>query len=332
MLRGRLIDWQTLMSFKNWFPVTISEEAGQALVWWRFMGAARFEAAFFQDSLATQPSAERLVCKTPLSALADICQSFVDSVPPTAFVFHVSRCGSTLLTQMLAALPSCVVMSEPPVLDAFFRLHHAWPEQSGGRHTLKLLLAALGQRRSAQEQHFFVKLDSWHTPWMAFVREVFPALPVVFLYRQPEEVLASHRRQRGQQMVPGLLDTSRLLPDLAGVAAADLDAYAVRVLEAIFASAATPAEARQFTLLNYSQLPDIVWTELLPWWGICPDAAQHTALLDRAGFHSKHGGMKFEGDSKPLLAGLAQNHEMLARLYAQLEKKRLGDEAPGRMG
>lgn len=136
---------------------------------------------------------DRLVCSTPWSALDEL----PDSVPPAAFVLHVSRCRSTLITQALASLPQCIAMSESPVLDAFFRLHHRHPEQSGRASTLQRLVAAPGQRRSAAERHLVIKFDCRHLPWMPFVQAAFPGTPTVFLYREPGEVLASQCRQRG---------------------------------------------------------------------------------------------------------------------------------------
>lgn len=316
---------------QGWFPVAL--ESDPPAVWWRFLGRKRLTAAFFQDSLSGQPSPERQVCRTPLSVLDEL----PGSVPPTAFVFHVSRCGSTLLTQMLASLPQCIVMSEPPVLDAFFRLHHHSPSQSGGGQTLRRLVAALGQRRSAAERHFFVKFDSWHVPWIPFIREVFPDTPFLFLYRHPGEVLASHHRQRGPQMVPGLLDTSLLKLDIVDVPASDFEGYSARMLKAIFQSAldlaADAALATGLMLLNYNQLPEAVWESLVPFFAMQCNADDLAAMKTRSQFHSKHAGARFDGDLKSA-GGDPQGKKPdrlmeVIRLYALLEELRL-KQRPGR--
>ncbi|RZJ13309.1 MAG: hypothetical protein EOO54_20070, partial [Haliea sp.] len=229
--RGAEVSLGDLPSLRRWFPVAL--DVAPLTLWWRYLGEHRFVEPFFQDSFALQDRQGRKVCRTPLCAL----EEFADGVAPTAFIFHVSRCGSTLITQMLASLPSCIVISEPPVLDAFFRLHHHQPARSGGIGTLRSLVAALGQRRSAEERHLFVKFDSWHMPWMPLVRQAFPETPIVLLYRDPVQVLASHRLQRGPQMVPGMVDTSLLRADASAIAPSDLDGYASKVLDAIFSEA-----------------------------------------------------------------------------------------------
>jgi len=43
---------------------------------------------------------------------------------PAGLIFHVSRCGSTLISQMLSTAGQ-LVLSEPPPVDDIFRLHHA---------------------------------------------------------------------------------------------------------------------------------------------------------------------------------------------------------------
>jgi len=54
----------------------------------------------------------QLFCdRTPLAALGDYAASN-PGIAPDGFIFHVSRCGSTLVSQMLAALPDSIVLSE----------------------------------------------------------------------------------------------------------------------------------------------------------------------------------------------------------------------------
>lgn len=331
LIRGQELPFEALPSLEGWFPVALEPAPlqGAPAVWWRHLGEQRLTEAFFQDSLSSQPGPQRRVCRTPPAAL----DRLPASVPPTAFLFHVSRCGSTLLTQMLASLAQCIVMSEPPVLDAFFRLHHRSPEQSGGVQVFRQLVAALGQRRTDGERHFFIKLDCWHVPWMPFVREAFPQTPCVFLYRQPQQVLASHHRQRGPQMVPGLLDTSRLRPDVTNLAPADFEGYGVRMLEAVFRSALDMLRLPAWrpdsdVMLNYSELPGAAWERLFPALGLHLHAQDLAAAKARAQFHSKHAGTRFEGDPTPAtqVAPQSRKPDHLAeviRLYEAIEALRL---------
>lgn len=330
LLRGAPEPYESGRNLRNWFPVTMTTgPRGEPQIGWRFMGERPLAGAFFEDSLAAQPHGERRVCHTPLQAL----DAFDDSVAPTAIVLHVSRCGSTLLTQMLATSPRWIVLSEPPALDAFLRFHHREPAASGGAKTLHDLVAALAQRRRGSERHALLKCDSWHMPWAAWLREQFPRTPIVLLYRDPAEVLLSHARQRGRHMVPGLADTSRLQADLQGVGPGDLDGHAARVLDAIFEAAVQAAALPDVKLVNYTQLPGVVLDELLPQWGVTCDAAERKAMRARAAFHSKHPASRFEGDPAQA-AGVREAAAGLraARSFEQLEALRLAARAQLREG
>jgi hypothetical protein len=327
LLRGTVWPYVPGQSMVGWYPMTLSADEHGPTLAWRYLGERALTEAFFQDSFVSLPADDRRVCYTPLAALAQFENTqdqrcFHRSIKPSAFVFHVSRCGSTLLTQMLAQLPSCVVLSEPPVLDSFFRLHQSQPQVSGGAAVFSQLLAALGQARG-DAKHLVVKLDSWHAPWIPWVRSVLNDVPLFFLYRQPQEVLASHRRQRGLHMVPGLLPLAPLRVAQA-LHAGDLEGHARGVLTAIFQSALASADTAGLQLLNYSQLPQAVWERVMPAMGLACDQAALTAVQARAQFHAKHGAQPFTGDAPPLAGGGDSVSDALAQCYAALEKKRLG--------
>lgn len=302
LIRGLEVDPSSLTSLHGWFPVAIDDsDAAQTQLCWRYLGDQRLTAAFFEDSFAGQPSHERRLCRTPLQGLSNL----PEAVAPSAFIFHVSRCGSTLLTQMLATLPQCIVASEPPVLDTFFRLHQHHPDRSGGAHGLRLLITALGQQRDPLERHFFVKLDSWHMPWLPWLRRLFPQTPCVLLYRDPAQVLASHRRQRGAHMVPGLVDLSALQLSTCHLAPGDLEGFAEHVLAGILHSACAVVQQDQETatqdnpiiLLNYQQLPEVLWTELLTKFQLSCNPDELATLQARARRHAKRPHQTFDGDA-----------------------------------
>jgi hypothetical protein len=286
-------------------------------LWWRFVVEKRFVDPFFTDTLRGMEKEQQLSCQTPFSALAQI----QDYLAPTAFIFHVSRCGSTLLTQSLASLPQCIVMSEPPIIDSFLRLHHADPDQSGAEHRLRQLIAGLGQRRFGNEQKFFIKLDSWHIHDLPLIRKAFPATPCIFLYRQPVEVLASHARQRGPQMVPGLIDPARLQLDTETLHPADLEGYGIQVLKHFFKSALQHALSDELVLMNYKQLPQFICSHVLPFFSITCTPSEIAIIEDRLKFHSKNRTTAFNGDPQPAHAAIC---EQVDPYYDRLEQLRIG--------
>jgi hypothetical protein len=311
LLRARPVSPSTLPSLRDWFPVTLQADG----ISWRHV-PGRFTASFFADTLRQQTPAERQVCTTPM----DWLDRLEPGLAPSAFIFHASRCGSTLLTQLLATLPSCIVLSEPPVIDAFLRGHQQASGTSGGVARLRQLILALGQQRSVDETHFFIKLDCWHIQYLPLLRAAFPDTPCWFLYREPGAILASHQRQRGPQMVPGLIMPRQIGTE--DLAPGDLDGYCAQVLASLFQSALL--HAGHLRWLHYAQLPDILWHELMPQLGLYPTPSQLQAMRQRAGFHAKDQSSAFRGDPPPAVAATHPLFQQLvAPLYAQLEQCRL---------
>ena len=311
VLRAQQLAPETLADLHNWFPVTLINQH----IAWRHHDA-RFSMPFFADTLQQQTPVQRQVCLTPLPHSARLALQLqqLPVLTPSAFIFHISRCGSTLLTQLLSTLPQCIVMSEPPVIDAILR---ASPQPDVV--LLRQMILALGQRRFG-ESHYVIKLDSWHLPHLSLLRSIFPDTPCWFLYRDPQAVLASHQRQRGPQMVPGLI----LPPQLGDGSriAGDLDGYCLQVLAWLFKLALE--HNRHLHLLNYSQLPDAVWQDLLPGLGLPPSAGEIVAMQTRAGFHAKDHASAFHGDPGSHLPPAVQHllQQQVLPLYQQLEQQR----------
>ncbi|MBC3872929.1 sulfotransferase family protein [Undibacterium flavidum] len=311
-IRGEPVDSSTLDSLRNWYPITFCHQSNE--LYWRDMGQQRFVESFFQNSLNTQPRDQRRVCRTPVSALSQ----FTECVAPTAFIFHVSRCGSTLLTQMFSHLAQCIVLSEPPVIDAFFRVYSENSPES--ILIFQQLIAALGQRRAGEEKHFIVKFDSWHISRLAFIRKAFPQTPLLFLYRDPQQVLASHQRQRGPQMIPGFVNLGNICADLTDLMPGDLDGYCLRVLDQFYTCAISHHLEHDLRLLNYHELPALVWESLLSQLNLSLTLEELEQVKARSQYHSKHPQQNFLGDPQAHVKHACS--DKTEKLYLQLEKLR----------
>jgi len=282
-------------------------------VWWSHAGTARFTDPFFEDTFARVAPAERRWARTPHSAL-DAADA-LDAAVPTALLFHASRCGSTLLAQLLATRREAIVLAEPPVLDDWVA-HYREADAATANRALIRLLRLLGRRRSGDERELFVKLDSWHVAHLPLFRRALPRTPFFFLYRRPAAILASHRRQPGRQMVPGLVDPARL--GLQPEAVTDWKGYPARVLTSLFAAALRHARAGALKLLAYDDLPASAWTILLPACGVTPAPEEVERMRARAAWDAKARHVPFSPPSEvppePLPDALPSAYEALERL------------------
>ncbi|MGH1492136.1 MAG: hypothetical protein ACRBK7_22555 [Acidimicrobiales bacterium] len=121
----------------------------------------------------------------------------VESLEPTGFIFHMARCGSSLVSRALARSPRHLVLSQPTVLrDGIWSLMTGrWAHEPGTDERsvtmFRNLLGYLLRPRSPLAEAAFIKFFSENVVFLDFVRAAFPETPCLFLHRDPIEVLAS---------------------------------------------------------------------------------------------------------------------------------------------
>lgn len=306
----------------GWIPMLLSLSGTQPTVDWIYIGQNRFVEPFCHDTLkklASKPFNRLFRQQSELDLLLERGQTY-PGLPLKGIVFHMSRCGSTLLAQWLAALSDSVVLAEPEPLDTLLQ----WPQPYSRGETLRALLAALGQPRRTGDRSLFLKTDCWHLLYLDRLLAAFPDTPWLFLYRNPLEVLASHQRIPGWQCVPesmavhGLSTPKGFLPPLA---------YGAWVLGNLLESA-KQAMARHSNglLINYAELPAALENRIANHFGIDLSHRRLEELRAVTKYHAKRPGIRFEAEEKPATADsliLELSNRWLAKPYAELEQMRL---------
>ena len=121
----------------------------------------------------------------------------VANIKPAGFIFHLSRCGSTLISGCLSELDSTCVFSEPPLLTELLLDNNlSLTQQKNFLRTSINLQAAAFPTRS----HMIIKWNAWDIFRWEIINELYPQVPVIFLVRDPVEILASHQRSAGRHM------------------------------------------------------------------------------------------------------------------------------------
>jgi hypothetical protein len=302
----------------GWLPAEVADLDRQPVMSWRWFGRRRLVEPFYAGDLmrAGYRPLNRLVClRTPLPGPDDRPARI-----PDGLVFHMSRCGSTLAARMLAASPIHAVISEAAPIDAVLRL----PIDDDAKvSALRAMVAALGQVRDGGGR-LFLKLDCWHVRDLPLFRRAFPDTPWIFLYREPVEVLVSHLRRRGVQMIPELVPPARLGLDMPAVPDAD---YCARVLAALCEAAARHYPAGGGRLVDYRQLPEALFTQILPHFGGAASAAEAQAMRAAAVRDAKAPEQAFAPDiqskqeaATPALRAICE--QRLGEAYTRLEALR----------
>lgn len=252
---------------RGWMPIRLYWQQSRALLDWCYLGERRFTEPFFEQTLdecLRRPFNQLFRHQTPIEILSEL-QEVEPGLYPTGFIFHMSRCGSTLVSQMLAALPQNIVISEAGTIDSVLRASYLNGGVTGEQQLewLRRVVSALARRRHEYERNLFIKFDSWHTLSMPLILRAFPGVPWIFVCRDPAEVIVSHLRHPSGRMLSGMAETHLLGLEMETMARMPLEEYCAMVLSRICETALRHQANGNATIIDYRQLPEAVCS-LLP--------------------------------------------------------------------
>src|SRR5581483_4874916 len=212
----------------NWLPYKLSFEEEQPRCEWLYTGNDDFTEPFFDETIARCRQLNNRGRRS-ISSIDILPQwaSEINSVPPSAFIFHVSRCGSTLAAQLLALDRTNIVLSEVPFFDALLR----------GKDIPALLLPAAMAFYAPVKNYrrrLFIKTDSWHVFFYKQLRALYPQTPFILLYRRPDEVMRSQQKRRGLHAIPGVIEPALFGFDEHEIMHMNQDEYLGKVLDSYF--------------------------------------------------------------------------------------------------
>ena len=313
---------------RQWLPTAIVPATqGAAVSWAHFAGKSLLES-FFESSgraAAALPINRLLNRRSTLQSLID-AHAPDDALMPNGLIFHMSRCGSTLAAQMIAALPGTIVASEAPPIDGAVQLNHQIAGLPLDIHVrvLRAIVAAIGRDRTGDARGYVIKLDAWHIKALPLFRAAFPDTPWVFMYRDPIEVMVSQKRQSGMMAVPG-----EIQPDTFAADSEDsVLAHGANVLGQICRAAVDGMASGGGILINYNKMPAAVSERILPHFGMAIDAADRAAMQAATQQDVKFKERTFVPDSADKRAEATPDvravvEQYMAAPYADLEVLRL---------
>lgn len=316
----------------NWTPIRFYWQAAKPFVDWCQMGELRFTDPFFDQTVERRlqhPFSLLFRPQTPVDALTELAD-VNPGLKPSGFIFHMSRCGSTVISRMLAALPENIVVSEAGAIDSILRAGFGQRRGTVEERIawLKSMLSALGQRRHGEERNFFIKFDGWQTLCLPLIQRAYPDVPCAFVYRNPVEVIVSHQRRTAHWMFPG-----SLAPDATGLEVSTVlhmrtEEYFARVLGRICQAALENFDEARVLFINHKQLPAIVTSSLLEFFQVSYPEKEIERMMETAQFHAKEPSMNYLDDSEEKRVEASETARQMAekwvgKVYEELEAKRL---------
>jgi len=284
---------QALPPAGRWTPVKVYLRESRPIAEWIDTSGRSFTEPFFQETVQAamrEPFTALSRREMPLDAAAHLTP-----VAPSGFIYHMSRCGSTLAAQMLKTLPDAVVMSEPGPLDDVIQARHGLPQLAPEWHTqwLRWVVTALGQRHTGEAARYFIKLDSWHIHELRLVRAAFPDTPWIFLHRNPAEVAASQARSPGMLALPGAMDPRALRLTFEDITKIRREDWAPRAIAAFLAAAEPFRDDPKGLFVDYSELPGAMWSRVADHFGLVLSEADVERMREAAQYDAKNPGVPF---------------------------------------
>ena len=295
------------------FPLDLQVHNGEACIMLARLPQVNFKEPFFVDSLSRRfqiadiskkAPGEQDVLVRPLhfddgdmrfsyvpidEFISQYAHSELD-VSKTKFIFHMSRCGSTLVTQMLATSKRFFVVSEPQILNAVLNPKFMPQELTKKMRLLRAVVGAISACKSVDVEHTFIKFRSWNSLFMKNILETFPETQWMFVHRNGIEVLESVLRDP-----PGWLRSRHtyapFFAEKFGVSVDELEQlseseYTIRLL-GIFCEIAASQMSSRALYVDYDDIVKNLPMIIEEHWNIVLTDAEKDAMVARTKMYSK---------------------------------------------
>jgi hypothetical protein len=187
---------------KHWLPVNFVKVGSKILVQLVDADLLDLSIGFFDKSLAALPKGknpERIMgmdewlTYSNVSSENNLSVKQDDSGALTGFIFHLARCGSTLLCQNLKRTKKYLVLGEPSVFSMLYTKKGKIDNAS--IHSLAVkFIKDWSLWASTSDKQLVVKLTSFAGPSYELISSHFPKSKNLLLTREPVKVLESLSR------------------------------------------------------------------------------------------------------------------------------------------
>jgi hypothetical protein len=310
---------------KSWIPYKLELKNDDSLLCrWLNTFDKPYVEPFFDETISKCKAQDQHILKfssvADLTVLEDWAEK-LENVEPTAFIFHISRCGSTLVSQLLGLNEQNISLAEVPFFDDILR-SPLKKNDIKGLDTGKLLIAAIkfyGQRRFGTETNLFIKTDSWHVFYYKKIRQLYPEVPFVFLYRTPDEVFSSHLKKSGMQAVPGLIEPELFGLDSIEVVHMPQREYIAKMIEKYLEMYLEIMESDRLSIfLDYKDGIIPIIKKIAAFTKVEIDEDELLTMENRIQYHSKYPNEAFK--ERKIVSVIPELNKAF-ELYARLETK-----------
>lgn len=244
------------------------------------------------------------------------------------FIFHMSRCGSTLITQMIATSKRFFIVSEPQIFNAILNPKFMPKESQEKMYLLRAVINAIEDCKPESAEYVFIKFRSWNTLFLNKILDLFPKVQWMFVHRKGIEVLESVLRDP-----PGWMRSrftySHFFMEKLGLSVDKFKAlseseYAIQLL-GTFCSLALSQVSPKSIFIDYENIAGGLPSVLEENWGINLSVTEKEIIFARTKFYSKDPNkiQKFVSDSEVKQNAANNEERKLAEIYIESKRNRL---------
>lgn len=277
----------------GWIPYDLVLYNEDFLIEWCFIGQVILSDSWFEYTVnkAKRSMSNRQKPVYTRPDFLDQIQVRDKILDPAGFIYHASRTGSTLVSQMLSVSTRLSVLAEPPIIESMINHSATASYEDADKEKLPSriykIIQILSGKRLDDEEKVIIKFESEQIFDLDLFESIYPEVPWIYLLREPVYILYSHRKKRGRQMVPGMIATPRLDLKNNEIDPAQLDEYCAMMLEKYYASALRHLRAGKGKAVHYRRLPDFVLEELNEIFGLDLTIEEIVRMKKRSQYDSK---------------------------------------------
>ncbi len=273
---------------------------------WLDFGGMHLRETFLEISAEELLSrnADTLFVITDLDVL-EVPDLYTDALSPAGFIFHVGRCGSTLLAKVLSSLDRHIVIKEAEPVQQLLGVEFEDVFKNTRARYFQSLLNIYGHRRLPEHERFFAKFSSNHVKRLEMIRGLYPGVPWLFLYRNPYEIIPTsldgpawfiHNKNSAE----GAFEAG--LPIEAIEVMSDLE-FSVRV-ELSTLRIAIENTCDHCLFVDYTQLRPENLPGILDFFGLEVSREENDGMVEQFGYYSKR-----DGESVPFVPDSATKRD-----------------------
>ncbi len=265
-------------------------------------------------------NADALTAVTDLDVLEEP-ELYADALSPAGFIFHVGRCGSTLLAKVLSSLDRHIVIKEAEPLQQLLDVEFEEVFKNTRARYFQSLLNIYGHRRLPEHERFFAKFSSNHVKRLDMIRGLYPGVPWLFLYRNPYEIIPTFLDGpawfvRNKNSAEGAFEAG--LPIEAIEVMSDLE-FCVQV-ELSTLRIAIENTCDHCLFVDYTRLRPENLPGILDFFGLDVTREEYDGMVEQFGYYSKS-----DGESVPFVPDSATKRDKVTvEIREAIEKELWG--------